>query len=693
MAPLPDAATKELPMIKLAPCMLALAVALTSANVGFGQAGGQPAAPSGMATASVIVHLDRPAKAISPDLFGIFFEDLNYAADGGLYAELVQNRSFEYSPAEQLQWNAFTGWEVAARGNARGTARVDIGMPLHPNNPNYVVVQVTQAGDAQGGVGLVNTGYGGIPVTAGDGYDVSFFASIRTVGPRWGGPSNFDVPYHLTARLERADGTVLAEAPVEVSGRPWKRYAATLTATASEPNARLVLLAHTQGGVALDEISLFPKKTFKNRPNGLRADLAQLLADLKPKFVRFPGGCLVHGNGLPNLYRWKDTIGPTHERKGQPNLWGYHQSVGLGYFEYFQFCEDIGAAPLPVVAAGVSCQNSAQTAGTGQQGIPLDQMPAYVQDVLDLVEWANGPATSTWGAKRAAAGHPEPFGLKYLGVGNEDAITPEFRERYQMIQDAVRAKYPDVVVIGTVGPSPEGRDFNAGWKIADELKVQMVDEHYYQQPGWFLDNLTRYDGYDRSRSKVYVGEYASRGNAWSNALAEAAYLTGLERNGDVVHLASYAPLLAKIGNTQWNPDLIYFTNTGVFPTVNYQVQKLFSTNAGDRYVAADVTRTPAAGRGEALAVSAVRDTGSGDFVLKLVNVSPAAVRAAVELAGAPAFAPEGTRTVLAGNPRDQNNQASPQTVAPQAAAFAAAASFTYEAPPQSVTVFRFGAAR
>ena len=649
----------------------------------------QPVSP---VTAEVVVRLDQPAKPISPDLFGIFFEDLNYAADGGLYAELIQNRSFEYSAADRTEWSALTSWEVVKRGKGQGGAPIDIGLPLHANNPHYVVLEVTEPGD---GVGLANTGFDGIAVTAGESYDVSLFASLRSVGRRWGGSPDMNVPFALRARLEKADGTVLAEAPVTVSGRDWKRYTATLTPSTSEPAARFVLLADTRGGVALDDISLFPTKTFKNRPNGLRADLAQAIADLKPKFIRFPGGCLAHGNGLPNLYRWKDTIGPIEQRRGQPNIWGYHQSVGLGYFEYFQFCEDIGAKPLPVVAAGVSCQNSAHTGGTGQQCLPMERMGDYVQEVLDLVEYANGPATSTWGAKRAAAGHPRPFGLKYLGIGNEDAITPGFRERFKMIQDAVRAKYPDVVVIGTVGPSPAGWDFEAGWKIADELKVPVVDEHYYESPAWFVDNLTRYDQYDRSRSRVYLGEYASRGNTLGNALAEAAYMTSLERNGDVVQLASYAPLLCKLGRVQWHPDLIYFDNSRVFLTTNYYVQKLFGHHSGDAYLSSTVNLSTPTAKGEAVTMSSVRDSASGDVILKLVNLSGRPLQAKVRLDGVGKVRPQAECLTLTGdaalsNPGEPKARGgtAPMPVMPVASSVRVGPSFDYAAPANSLTVLR-----
>ena len=439
---------------------------------------------------TITVQAGAAGKPISPDLIGIFFEDISYAADGGLYAELVQNRSFEYSALDNMAWNPLTAWEQVARDGARGSLKIADAVPVHPNNPHYLVVDTQQTG---GGFGLMNEGFDGIAVRGGEPYDFSVFARQLFLGRRWGGDKRLDSPSRLTVRLETKSGELLGSAELKTSGREWQKLTAPLTASKSDGAARLVLLSHTGGAIALDEISLFPRKTFKNRPNGLRADLAQVIADLKPKFVRFPGGCLVHGYGLGNIYRWQDTIGPIEQRRGQPNIWGYHQSVGLGYFEYFQFCEDIGAKPLPVVAAGVCCQNADYQGGTGQRGFPLDQMPAYIQDVLNLIEWANGPTNSTWGAKRAAAGHPEPFNLQYLGVGNEDHITPVFRERFKLIFDAIKAKHPEITVIGTVGPFPDGEDYDNGWKIANELNVPMVDEHYYKSPEWFWDNLERYD--------------------------------------------------------------------------------------------------------------------------------------------------------------------------------------------------------
>lgn len=632
--------------------------------------------------ATITVLADTAGKPISPDLFGVFFEDINYAADGGLYAELVQNRSFEYQMTEQPTWNNLTAWELQPRGGS-GRVVIDYGAPLHANNPHYAVLALEKTGE----VALVNSGFDGIAVEAGARYELSFFAKQVYFGKRWGS-ENDRGPLPLVVRLEAADGAVLGEAKFEVTERTWQRFAATITAIKTDAHARLALIARERGGITLDEISLFPQKTFRGRANGLRADLAQTIADLRPRFVRFPGGCLAHGNGLPNLYRWKDTIGPIEQRRQQPNIWGYHQTVGLGYFEYFQFCEDIGAKPLPVVAAGVSCQNSGHTGGTGQQCIPMADMPAYVQEVLDLIEWANGPATSTWGAKRAAAGHPEPFHLEYLGVGNEDHITPEFEARFKMIHDAVKAKHPEITVIGTVGPFHSGADFEAGWKIAREQRVALVDEHYYEQPEWFLANLDRYDRYDRTQAKVYLGEYASRGNALANALAEAAFMIGLERNGDIVHLASYAPLLAKVGHTQWNPDLIYFTNTAVRPSVNYYVQQLFSTNAGDVFLAPAVSDAA-----PGLAVSAVRDTRAGDVILKIVNTAATPQPLRIRLAGAKSLAPRATRTVLTGDPKTVNGFDNPTPLVPATTTIEIGETFDAEAPAHSLTVIRIGARR
>jgi alpha-L-arabinofuranosidase/beta-xylosidase len=530
--------------------------------------------PAGLApVATVSVDLSGPGRKISPDLFGTFFEDINYSADGGLYAELIQNRSFEYSPGDRKDWHSLTSWEWVERGGGKGSLAVETNHPLHANNPHHAVLTVGEGG---GEVGLRNPGFDGIVLKAGELYDVSLFArQMEGVGRP------------LAVRLEGREGDVLGETTLPAPGSEWSKQSSVIRAARSANDARLVLAASATGRLALDMISLFPRKTFRNRPNGLRPDLAQVIADMKPRFVRFPGGCVAHGDGLDNIYRWKQTIGPVEQRKAQRNIWRYHQTMGLGYFEYFQFCEDIGAKPLPVVAAGVCCQNAGNYIPgdpKGQQGLPMAEMPDYVQEVLDLIEWANGPATSKWGALRAAAGHPNSFKLEYLGVGNEDHITPVFEERFAMLQKAIKSRHPEITLIGTSGPAAAGPDFDRGWQFARQSRLDMVDEHYYMQPEWFLDNLHRYDSYDRSGPNVYLGEYASRGSKLFNALAEAAYMASLERNGDVVRLSSYAPLLAKTGHTQWNPDLIYFDNTSIMLTANYHVQRLYGLNAGDTWL-------------------------------------------------------------------------------------------------------------
>ena len=657
-----------------------LALALTTGLAALAQA--QPT--------TIAIEASATGKAISPDLFGIFFEDLNYAADGGLYAELVQNRSFEYEATEQLSWTPLTAWEHTVREGGRGSLTIESAVPVHPNNPHYVVVESQQPG---AGVGLLNSGFDGIAVQTGERFDFSVFARQLFTGNRWGGKGVPESASRLVVRLESKERAVLAEATLDISGREWQRLAATLIATKTDAAARLAVLSLTKGGVALDELSLFPRQTFKGRANGLRADLAQVIADLQPKFMRFPGGCLVHGSGLGNMYRWQDSIGPIEQRRGQANLWGYHQSLGLGYFEFFQFCEDIGAKPLPVVAAGVCCQNADHQGGTGQRGLPLEAMPAYIQGILDLVEWANGSTNSTWGAKRSAAGHPQSFHLEYLGVGNEDHITPVFKERFQMIYEAVKAKHPEITVIGTVGPFHSGEDFESGWKIATELSVPMVDEHYYETPEWFLSNLHRYDTYDRAKSKVYLGEYAAhdakRQSTLRSALAEAAYLTSLERNGDVVKMASYAPLLGKRGHTQWDPNLIYFNNTAVRPTINYYVKKMFSRNSGDRYLTTTVGgSTPAA----QLAVSSVRDTKTGDIIVKLVNLASASKLLRIELSGADRVAPQAALTVLNGELMAVNQFDSPKPLVPESSDISVGKSFAYEAPAHSLSVIRIKAA-
>jgi alpha-L-arabinofuranosidase len=551
------------------------------------------------------------AKKISPMLFGLFFEDINYSADGGLYAELIQNRSFEYNPNSRREWHPFSYWEYITPGFSYGSISVETNSPIHPNNPHYIVINVEHVGKelqykGDAGVGITNSGFNGIVVKANEKYNLTLFARLLS-----------NEPVNLLVGLQSPSGKIeYAKNNISISGKDWLKYSAEFTVTEDSDSAKLFIVATIKGKFAIDVVSLFPEKTFMNRRNGLRADIAQVLADMKPKFIRFPGGCLVHGDGLGNMYRWKNTIGPIEERAEQKNLWGYNQTAGLGYYEYFQFCEDIGAKPLPVLPAAVSCQNSGGTwriGGTGQKAIPLNEMNDYIQEVLDLVEWANGPVTSTWGAKRAEAGHPESFNLEYIGIGNEDKITPEFEERFTMIYNAVKEKYPEIIVVGTSGPFHSGEDFDKGWKVANNLKIPIVDEHYYTDPKWFISNQHRYDNYDRNKSKVYLGEYASWGNKMRNAIAEAAYMTSLERNGDVVVMASYAPLLAKKDFTQWKTDMIFFDNKELCLTPNFYVQKMFMTNQGDYYYDKVVFKDE---EDSTLAGSCVKDNETGDIILK-----------------------------------------------------------------------------
>jgi len=443
--------------------------------------------------AKVIVYPEN-TKKISDLLIGIFFEDISYAADGGLYAELVQNRGFEYTVADKKgrdqSWNSKKSWKFT--GNESDFI-IETASPIHPNNPHYAVLNIRNQGEA-----LINEGFSGIPLVKGDKYDFSIFTKYIDGGKG-----------RLITRLTDKEGKNYGQTEIRNIGKEWKKYEAVITATETIADAQLEIVAQTVGQVAVDMVSLFPQKTFKNRKNGLRRDLAEVIADLNPRFVRFPGGCVTHGDGLDNIYRWKNTVGPLEERIPQRNIWNYNQSFGLGFYEYFLFCEDIGAEPIPVLAAGVPCQNSS-TGGAGQQGgIPMCEMDEYIQEILDLIEYANGDKNTKWGKVRAQAGHPAPFNLKYLGIGNEDLITDVFEERFEMIYNAVKEKYPDIIVVGTAGPFSEGADYEKGWDIARKLRVPIIDEHYYQPPGWFVNNQDFYDKYDRNGSRVYLGEYAA----------------------------------------------------------------------------------------------------------------------------------------------------------------------------------------
>ena len=605
----------------------------------------------------------KDVKDISPNLMGIFFEDISYAADGGLYAELIENRDFEYSEKDRRGWTATTAWNLEGE---HISWQVATQQPLHENNYHYLQLTTTKVGGA-----LVNNGWDGIPLKAKEKYLLSLFVK---------GKGSVKVSL-------MADTETLASCNIKAT-TGWKQQKAVLTPKKSADKARLVISPLQEGTLDIDFVSLFPKNTFKGRENGLRNDLAQVIADLKPRFVRFPGGCASHGQCIDNIYHWQATIGDLWERQGDMNIWSYHQTRGLGFYEYFTFCEDLGAEPLPVLAAGVPCQNSWK-GGNGQQGgIPFEEelngqpspyqyngkpltMESYLQELLDLIEWANGDAkTSPLAALRAKAGHPKPFGLKYLGIGNEDLISDVFMKRYLFLMEGIKKAHPEITLVGTVGPFWEGSDYEYGWQAAKEHHIAIVDEHYYNSPGWYFNHRNFYDNYDRQGTKVYLGEWASKGNHVSNALAEAAYLTHVEKNADVVVMASYAPLLAKEGYTKWNPDLIYFNNTEVKPTANYEIQKLFGQHAGDEYIASQVEAAYLSDNGhqplkaeieKRIDCSVTRVKKTGEVDVKMVSLLPHDAEVTLKVADLATISGEGKTqavlTLLTGPQQPDRNKA------------------------------------
>lgn len=631
------------------------------------------AASAAAATATITVRTAEAGLPISPVLYGVFFEDINYAADGGLYAEMVQNRSFEYyplktrhSPELAASFNPLFAWETVERAGRKAKLEAAILQPLHRQNPTYAVVTLT---GSTGEAGIVNKGYGGgMPVRGGAQYDFSLYVR-RMQGE----------PGALTVALEAPDGSVLGRATLATAGPEWVKQEASLTVARDEPKARLVVTAQAAGRLALDMISLFPRDTFKGRRNGLRVDLAQAIADLRPKTVRFPGGCIVHGDGLANAYRWKDTVGDVAHRRPNFNRWGYHQSYGLGYFEYMQFCEDIGATPLPILPCGVSCGFAKPFQVADDQ-----QLGEWIQDAIDLVEFANGPVGSTWGRVRAQMGHPAPFGLKYLGLGNEEHDTTSFRAVFPRFVAALRRKHPEIQIVGTSGLGPEIPLFN----LMAETGVALADEHYYQKPEWFIENHRRFDAVPRRSPKIYVGEYASRGNKLFNAVAEAVYLTGIERNADQVYMTAYAPLLARYEYTQWmQANLIWFDATRAVLTPSYHVQRLFANHVGDRALPTEVAVDGAAGA-PVLGVAGARVERDGTLILKIANPNAADFDGRVVLQDAARTGAQAERILLTGAKDAGNDLQQPERVAPVTTAIAAGVSFTCAIPAMSVQVIR-----
>ena len=536
-----------------------------------------------------------PGKPMSDRLYGIFYEDINHGADGGLYPEQVQNRSFEFNTTDNDAYTGLTAWTRVDRGGAAGTIAVASADPLNANNLNYLRLTTTAAGAGEDdGIAIRNSGFNsGVHVEAGKRYDFSFWA--RRDGAQ-------DVPVRVAVE-DAAGTTVHGAAETTITAGGWKRYDGALTASATTTAGRLAVIVGAPAvgtHVDLDMVSLFPQDTFKGRENGMRKDLAERIAALRPRFLRFPGGCVANVGSFAafpereRVYHWKETLGPLEERPTNRNFWGYNQTYGIGYYEYFQFAEDLGAAPLPVVHVGLNA-----CGGTNRLTTP-EQLEPFIQDTLDLIEFANGSVATEWGARRAALGHPAPFDLESIGLGNEEG-DPQFLQNYPLFAQAIRERYPDIEIVSNSGPSSSGAVFDRNWQMSREQDADLVDEHYYNSQSWFLANAHRYDGYDRSGPHVFVGEYAARANPYDNtfysALTEAAFMTGLERNSDVVEMASTAPLLANADYVDWSPDAIWFDNARSYGSPTYHVQRLFSENTGDTVVpttldAATSTPTP-----------------------------------------------------------------------------------------------------
>ncbi|GAA0543874.1 alpha-L-arabinofuranosidase [Rhizomicrobium palustre] len=624
-------------------------------------------------TRTITIHADKPGAAISHEMWGLFFEDINFGADGGLYAELVKNRCFSFP-------KPMTGWEKISPSKARGECSVMNHEPFSAVHPHFLRL-TSQGGDV---FGVANEGFRGIGVKAGEAYDLTLRLRCTSGTPA------------LRVALYGENGLLLEQIKLEKLPSAWEERKAVLRPTATDAKSKLYILVDGVGTIDIDLVSLFPQNTWKGRPGGLRADMVQALADIKPGFLRFPGGCIVEGSELDKRYPWKATIAPVLERPLLINRWNYeflhrpapdyYQSFGLGFYEYFLLCEDIGAAPLPIINCGMACQfNSGELA-------PMNEIDRYVQDALDLVEFANGPVETEWGGKRAAMGHPAPFNLTMMGIGNEQ-WGPQYIERLTVFLKAFRAKYPKIRLIASTGPEPADERFKYLWPKLSALGVDIVDEHCYARPPWFFENAHRFDNYDRKGPKVLFGEYAAQSekpvspnnvNDLECALAEAAFMTGLERNADVVAMAAYAPLFAHREAWQWSPDLIWVDNLSLVRTPNYYVQQLFSTNRGDVVLP---TKLSDAGDGRVFA-SAVRETKSGDVIVKIVHPGETVEFTTIALNGASAVL--ASTIVLSGeNLAVHNSFEEPNAVVPRHAAVTASGnSVDVRLEPRSMTVLR-----
>ena len=572
--------------------------------------------------ASIVVHANEIKTAVSPTMWGIFFEDINFAADGGIYAEMVKNRSFEFA-------QPMMGWQEKRGFGRNGSVLIINRGPSMGNNPRIARVSVTSD---TGMLAIANEGFRGMGVQQNNLYNFSILASMQDA-----------MSQTIETELINENGQTIGKSSVTVSGPDWEKYTTSITATATAAKASLKLTFTKKGVTDIDMVSLFPDNTWKHRPGGLRADLVQLLADMKPGFIRFPGGCIVEGRELNTRYQWKKTVGDIGARELIINRWNtefadhaapdYFQSFGMGFYEYFKLAEDIGAVPLPILNCGMACQfNTAEAVSVGE-------LDPYVQDALDLIEFANGATDAKWGKLRAAMGHPAPFNLKMMGIGNEQ-WGPQYMERYKVFAGAIHKKYPDIKFVSSVGPFASGEMFDFLNTKMRDMKADILDEHYYMPPKFFLGNAKRYDKYDRNGPKIFAGEYAAHvpgtigteRNNWRAALAEAAFMTGLERNADVVQMCSYAPLFANAEAWQWAPDLIWFNSIQSYGTPNYYVQKLFSINKGTHVIPILLNNETITGQ-DSLFASAVIDKDAGEIVIKMVNASGKTVTKPIKLEG------------------------------------------------------------
>lgn len=608
------------------------------------------------------VNIAKTSTKIQPTMYGVFFEDINFAADGGLYAEMIKNRSFEFE-APLMGWDQPNS-DRHSLNTQSGFART-IKVLENKSNPNFLRVILNY----DKGYQLINEGFRGMGIKK----DARYTLSLKAA-------NHDEAIQKIIIQFIDNNNNVLGETSISPTSNDWESYSASFTATQTEAKAKLKITFEGTGTIDLDMISLFPEDTWNNRKNGLRKDIVQLLYDMKPGFLRFPGGCIVEGRTLAQRYQWKKTVGDVDKRETLINRWNnefahkpapdYFQSFGLGFFEYFQLSEDIGASPLPILSCGMACQFN-----TGEL-VPMNELNPYVQDALDLIEFANGSVDTPWGRIRSEMGHPKPFNLKLIGVGNEQ-WGPEYIERYKVFEKAIKSKYPEMIIVSGAGPFPEGDYFEYGNKELKKLNAQIVDEHYYKNPKWFRDNATRYDSYDRKGPKVFAGEYAAQSvaiaspdnkNNWECAFSEAAFMTGLERNAEVVNLTSYAPLMAHAEAWQWTPDMIWFNNLEAYGSANYYVQKLFATNKGTDLLAITKDGKPVTGQNDLFA-SAVKDANTKEVIVKLVNASASAQEVNIDLKGGKLITKGTLTTLTSANLDDVNSFESPKKISPKESAF------------------------